>query len=132
LVRRLVQNGRKLARGGLEEHFFYNRNRPNIQARLCRKEYFLYDQMCGLQIMLCNELTDITLDPALAMELDLSLQQQLVDAMSNGDLFIPELPLFELYQTKISFGCNKAKVEMDVIGIECAVGKGQLLKEFFF
>jgi len=67
---------------------------------------------------------DITLDPALAMELDLSLQQQLVDTMSNGDLFIPELPLFELYQTKISCGCIKAKVEMDVIGIECAAGKG--------
>jgi len=51
--------------------------------------------------------------------------------MSNGDLFIPEPPPFEIYQTEISYGRDKARVKTDVLGIKCSVGQAHLLKEFF-
>jgi len=84
-----------------------------------------------LKNLLSDEIADIVLDPAFAVELDPSLKQQQVDAMSNGDMFVPAPPPFELYPTTISCGRDRDKVETDVIGIKCAAGKGRLLKEFF-
>jgi len=83
-----------------------------------------------LKAFLSNELTDIVINPNLAIELDPSLKQQQIDAMSNGDMFIPGVPPFEIYQTELNYGRNKTKVSTDILGIKCVVDKGRLLKEF--
>jgi len=84
-----------------------------------------------LKELLLEELSDICLDPDLAVELDPSLKAQQVDAMSNGDVFIPPPPPFEIYPTEISHGRDKEKVETFVFGIKCATKHARLLKEFF-
>ncbi len=85
----------------------------------------------SLKEMLREELSDICIDPDLAIELDPSLKAQQVEAMSNGDVFIPPIPPFEIFNTQISHGRDNAKVETFVFGIKCAVEHGRLLKEFF-
>ncbi len=85
----------------------------------------------NLKPIMIDELSEIILDPTLACELDPSQKQLHTDAMSNGDLFIPALPEFELYKTHISHRRDNARVKTDVIGIKCAVEKARLLKEFF-
>jgi len=85
----------------------------------------------ALKPLLLDLLSDIMMDPTLACELDPSLTTQHTDAMSNGDLFIPEPPPFEIYKTKIRHGCNNDRIETDVLGIKCTVEKSRLLKEFF-
>jgi len=85
----------------------------------------------NLKPIMIEELSEIIIDPTLACELDPSQKQLNTDAMSNGDLFIPVLPEFELFKTTISHGRDTARVKTDVIGIKCAVDKARLLKEFF-
>ncbi len=67
----------------------------------------------------------------LAVELDPSLKTRQVEAMSNGDTFIPAPPLFEIYPTQITYGRDKEKIETFVLGIKCAIKHARLLKEFF-
>jgi len=85
----------------------------------------------NLKPIMIEELSDIIIDPTLACELDPSQKKLHTEAMSNGDLFIPAPPEFELYKTHISHSRDNAKVKTDVIGIKCAVEKARLLKEFF-
>jgi len=84
-----------------------------------------------LKPLLLEVLEDVAMDPSLACKLDPSLSQQQTKAMSNGDVFAPEPPPFELYQTRISCGKDKDKIKTDIIGIKCAIDKGCLLKELF-
>jgi len=84
-----------------------------------------------LKELLCEELSDICLNPDLAVELDPMMKAKQIEAMSNGNIFIPEPPQFELYNTKISHSRDKDKVETFVFGIKCAVEHTRLLKEFF-
>jgi len=84
-----------------------------------------------LKPLLQEELSDVVIDPELACELDPSQKQLQIDAMANGDMFIPEVPAFELYKTRLTYGRDKARVKMEVIGIKCSVDKARLLKEFF-
>jgi len=67
----------------------------------------------------------------LQVELDPSLKDKQVEAMSNGDIFLPSPPPFEIYPTEISHGRDKEKVESYVFGIKCATHHARLLKEFF-
>jgi len=85
----------------------------------------------NLNKLLQTELDDVKFDANLAVELDPMLQTLQTDVMTNGDMFIPEIPPFELYKTKISHGTNKSKIATDIIGIKCAADKVHLLKEYF-
>jgi len=57
-----------------------------------------------LKELLTAELHDLTLDLDLAVKLDPSLKSKQAEAMSNGDLFIPEPPPFEVFSTCIQHG----------------------------
>jgi len=80
----------------------------------------------ALKPLLLDLLSDIVMDPTLACELDPSLMMQQTDAMSNGDMFVPEPPPFEIYKTKICHGCNNDRIETDILRIKCTVEKGRL------
>ncbi len=84
-----------------------------------------------LKPLLLAELSDITIDPELACELDPSQKTAQLEAMANGDMFIPSVPPFEIYKTHISYGRDKTRVKTDIIGIKCSIDKARLLKEFF-
>jgi len=83
-----------------------------------------------LKPLLREVLSNIVISPELACELDPSLKTQQTEAMSNGNIFIPEIPLFEIYKTHVSHSHDDKKVKTDVIGIKCAIDKSRLLKEF--
>jgi len=57
-----------------------------------------------LKELIADKPHDLILDPDLVVELDPMLKAQQVEAMSNGDLFIPKLPLFEIFLTCIRYG----------------------------
>jgi len=50
--------------------------------------------------------------------------------MTNGDEYIPILPNFEVYRTRLSHGREPAQVSTDVIGIKCEPRDAKLLGEF--
>jgi len=54
-----------------------------------------------------------------------------LEAMANGNMFIPQVPLFKLYKTHISYGRDKMRVKTDIFRIKCSIDKAWLLKEFF-
>jgi len=63
--------------------------------------------------------------------LDPSLKELRQQAKTNGDQFIPEIPPFTVYKTRISHSRDKMKVSTDIISIKCASTQAKLLKEFF-
>jgi len=73
----------------------------------------------------------IEIDAATALSLAPHLKQAQLDAMSNGDDYIPILPNFEVYRTKITHGRDPSKVSTKVIGIKGAPKDAKLLAEFF-
>jgi len=84
-----------------------------------------------LKPFLLEELLDIIIDPELACELDPSQKTAQLEAMANGNMFIPQVPLFKLYKTHISYGRDKMRVKTDIFRIKCSIDKAWLLKEFF-
>jgi len=80
---------------------------------------------------LANQLMLVEIDAATAVELALHLKQQQIDAMLNGDDFIPILPEFEIYRTRISHGRDKDKVSTNVLGVKSSPKDAKLLGEFF-
>jgi len=74
-----------------------------------------------LKELLIDELNDVEIDPDLAVELDPSLKNRQVEAMSNGDTFIPAPPPFEIFPTQITYSRDKEKIETFVFGIKCAI-----------
>ena len=66
-----------------------------------------------------------------AIELAPYLKEEQTEAMSNGDDFVPILPNFEIYRTRLSHGRAPSQVATDVIGIKCEARDAQLLSEFF-
>jgi len=77
----------------------------------------------NLKNLLSEELNKVVIDPNLAVKLDPSLKDTQMEVMTNGDTFIPEPPPFELYQTEISYGCDKQRVKTEVLGIKCSIKK---------
>jgi len=73
-------------------------------------------------------LTDIAAETAI--ELAPHLKDAQLDAMTNGDDYIPILPNFEVYRTKLSHGRAPTHVTTDVIGIKCEPRDAKLLGEF--
>ncbi len=84
-----------------------------------------------LKDLLRTALEEVVLDAKLAVDLDPSLKPLYQQATTNGDTFIPEIPPFTVYKTRISHNRDKLKVKTDIIGVKCASDKAKLLKEFF-
>jgi len=80
---------------------------------------------------LINQLMLIDLDADTAVELAPHLKDAQLNAMMNGDEYVPILPNFEVYRMRISHGCAPLQVQMDVIGIKGAPQDAKLLGEFF-
>jgi len=53
-----------------------------------------------------------------------------LDAMSNGDDFIPVLPEFEIYRTCLTHGRAPTQVTTEVLGVKCEPQDAKLLGEF--
>jgi len=80
---------------------------------------------------LATQLMMIEIDAETAVSLAPHLKPTQLEAMSNGDDFIPSLPNFEVYRTRITHGREPSKVTTDVIGVKGAPKDAKLLGEFF-
>jgi len=79
---------------------------------------------------LANQLMLVDIDADTAVDLAPYLKTAQLQAMSNDDEFVPILPAFEVYRTRISHGRDPSKVSMDVLGIKCSPRDARLLGEF--
>jgi len=57
-----------------------------------------------LKELLADELQNLNLNPDLVVKLDPTLKPKQVEAMSNGDIFVPKLPPFKIFSTCICYG----------------------------
>jgi len=80
---------------------------------------------------LMNKLMLIDIDAETAVDLAPHLKTAQLEAMTNGDDFVPILPDFEVYRTHLSHGREPTKVTTDVLGVKCAPRDAKLLGEFF-
>jgi len=67
----------------------------------------------------------------LAVKLDPSLKHQQTEAMTNDNLFSPEIPPFEVYKMKLNYQHNKDKVSTNVPASSALQGKLISLKNSF-
>ena len=77
-----------------------------------------------------NQLMLVEIDADTAVELAPHLKSARIEAMSNGDDFIPILPSFEVYRTRLSHGREPSQVSTEVLGVKCAPQNVKLLGEF--
>jgi len=87
--------------------------------------------LANFRAHIVNQLMLVDIDAAMAVELALHLKQVQLNAMSNGDDFIPILPEFEIYRMRLSHGREPSQVSTDVLGVKCAPQDAKLLGEFF-
>jgi len=80
---------------------------------------------------LVNQLLLIEITAETAIALAPHLKDAQLDAMSNGDDYVPILPNFEIYRTRLTHGRAPSEVSTDVIGIKCEPRDAKLLSEFF-
>ncbi len=85
----------------------------------------------NLQEHLINQLLLIELDADTAVNLAPHLKKQQLDAMSNGDDFVPILPSFALYKTRLTHGREPSQISTEVVGVKGAPRDAKLLGEFF-
>jgi len=80
---------------------------------------------------LVNQLMLIEIDGETAVTLAPHLKEAQLDAMTNGDEYVPILPEFEVYKTRISHGRTPTQTTTDVLGIKSSPRDAKLLGEFF-
>jgi len=80
---------------------------------------------------LVNQLMLVEIDATTAVELAPHLKQAQLDTMSNGDKYIPILPDFEIYRTRLTHGREPSQVSTDVLGVKATPKDAKLLGEFF-
>jgi len=80
---------------------------------------------------LASQLMMVEIDADTAVELAPYLKPERLEAMSNGDDYVPILPDFEVYRTHLSHGRLPSQVTTDVLGVKCAPQDAKLLGEFF-
>jgi len=73
----------------------------------------------------------VELDATTVVELAPHLKSQQLEAMSNGDEYIPILPQFQVYRTRLTHGSAPTQITTDVIGIKSAPKDAKLLGKFF-
>jgi len=87
--------------------------------------------LSNLREHLVNQLLLIDIEADLAVELAPHLKDAQVEAMSNGDEYIPILPNFKVYWMRISHSSAPSQVTTDAIGIKGTPCDAKLLTEFF-
>jgi len=87
--------------------------------------------LANLREHLVNQLLLVEIAAEMAIELAPHLKDAQLDAMTNGDDYIPILPNFEIYRTRLSHGREPTQVTTDVIGIKSEPRDAKLLGEFF-
>jgi len=80
---------------------------------------------------LVNQLLLIDIAAETAIDLAPHLKDAQLNAMTNGDDYVPILPNFEIYRMRLSHGRAPSQVSTDVIGIKCEPRDAKLLGEFF-
>jgi len=80
---------------------------------------------------LVNQLMTVEIDATTAIELAPHLKQAQIEAMSDGDEYVPILPDFAIYRTRLSHGREPLQVTTEVLGVKCAPRDSKLLGEFF-
>jgi len=73
----------------------------------------------------------IIVDADTAVELAPHLKTDQLKVMTNGNEYVPILPNFELYQTRITHSHAPTQVTMDVLGVKGVLKDTKLLIEFF-
>jgi len=73
----------------------------------------------------------VELDAETVVNLAPHLKQEQLDAMTNGDDYIPILPEFAIYRTQISHGHELLHVTTKVLGVKTAPKDAKLLTKFF-
>jgi len=73
----------------------------------------------------------IDIDAETAVNLALHLKDAQLEAMSNGNDYVPILPPFELYRMRISHGRDSTHMITDAIGIKGTPKDAKLLNKFF-
>jgi len=79
---------------------------------------------------LINQLLLIDIDATTAVKLAPHLKEAQIDAMSNGDDYVPILPNFEVYWTRLSHGQELSQIKTEVLGIKCEPHDAKLLGGF--
>jgi len=87
--------------------------------------------LANLQEYLVNQLMLIDIDMDTAIELTLHLKKVQLEAMSNGDNFVPNIPPFELYKMRLTHGHKPSQISTEVISIKGAPKDAKLLGKFF-
>jgi len=87
--------------------------------------------LANFQEHLMNQLMLIEMDADTAVELAPHLKDQQLEAMSNGDDYIPILPPFQVYRTRLTHGSKPTQISTDVIGVKAVPQDVKLLGEFF-
>jgi len=80
---------------------------------------------------LVNQLMLIEIDAETAVTLAPFLKKEQLEAMSNGDEYVPVLPNFEVYKRRLSHGQAPSQTMTEVIGMKGAPKDAKLLGEFF-
>jgi len=80
---------------------------------------------------LANQLMMIEIDAETAIELAPHLKHAQLEAMSNGDDYVPILPHFEIYKTRLSHGRAPTQITTEVLGVKSTPKDAKLLGEFF-
>jgi len=80
---------------------------------------------------LANQLMLINIKEDTAITLSLHLKQAQLNAMTNGNKYIPILPSFKLYKTWLSHGHDPSQVMTKVIRIKSVPKDAKLLGKFF-
>jgi len=80
---------------------------------------------------LTDQLMLVEIDADTAVSLAPHLKNERLEAMTNGDDYIPVLPDFVVYRTRISHGREPSRVTTDVLGVKTAPRDAKLLTEFF-
>jgi len=123
----------------------FDSNKPQFMVWLTKEKIYIESNTLGVaktttigyltkvhpHLMNCNNLkqllqvafNNMTIDANLAIKLDNTLKDLQTMAMTNGVVFTPNTPPFELYKTKISHRHNKEKVTTEVIGIKCTLAQ---------
>jgi len=77
-----------------------------------------------------NQLMLVDIDADTAVKLTPYLKLAQLEAMMNGDNYVPILPEFEIYRTCLSHGRVPSQVMMDILGIKYTPHDAKLMNKF--
>jgi len=89
-----------------------------VTIRYCTKLDPTLTHLANFHEHLINQLMMINIDIDTATALAPYLKQAQLDTMSNGDNYVPILPNFEVYKTRLSYGHAPTQIMTEVIGIK--------------